>query len=341
MTRERWRGGGVLEIACDESGSDGENLTGGNTEVFAHASVDLSPKDAAACVRETRDRIRSPAQEYKANHLLREKHRAVLEWLLSPAGPVHGHAHVHVVDKAFFVVDRTVDLLLGERSGAVALFRDGPRVFGAERWREFLTAANGLLRVRVNGVPTDAGDMFFRTVEGLRRAHPGTEPDGADGAAVAVLERLAGARERADAWRARTLAAPVPIPVLNPLLPAIVATAAHWSEGGRPVSLVHDRQNLLTPDRIAWIEAEARREGVVLAGFRLVHSRLDARVQVADFLAGIARRITDDEIAGRGDPALTALLRPYLGRAPAGSSVRGGADRGTEAAVRGGAAGGR
>ena len=253
MTRERWRGGGVLEIACDESGSDGENLTGGNTEVFAHASVDLSPKDAAACVRETRDRIRSPAQEYKANHLLREKHRAVLEWLLSPAGPVHGHAHVHVVDKAFFVVDRTVDLLLGERSGAVALFRDGPRVFGAERWRGFLTAANGLLRVRGNGVPTDAGDMFFRTVEGLRRAHPGTEPDGADGAAVAVLERLAGARERADAWRARTLAAPVPIPVLNPLLPAIVATAAHWSEGGRPVSLVHDRQNLLTPDRIAYL----------------------------------------------------------------------------------------
>ncbi|MHB9857247.1 hypothetical protein [Streptomyces sp. YIM S03343] len=317
MTRDRWRGD-VLEIACDESGSDGENLTGGNTEVFAHASVDLSPEAAAACVRETRDRIRSPAQEYKANHLLREKHRAVLEWLLSPAGPVHGHAHVHVTDKAFFVVDRTVDLLLGEPSGAVALFRDGPRLFGSERWREFLTAANRLLRVRVNGVATDSGDAFFRTVDELRRAHRG-----ADEAAVAVLERLAGTRARADAWRARTLAAPVPIPVLNPLLPSIVETAAHWSAGGRPVSLVHDRQNLLTPDRIAWIEEAARRRGVVLAGFRLVHSRLDARVQVADFLAGIARRIADDALGGRGDPVLTALLRPYAG----GHPVWGGTDR--------------
>lgn len=31
--------GPALEVACDESGSDGENLTGGNTDVFAHAGV--------------------------------------------------------------------------------------------------------------------------------------------------------------------------------------------------------------------------------------------------------------------------------------------------------------
>ncbi|WP_114257077.1 hypothetical protein [Streptomyces sp. Go-475] len=30
-------------------------------------------------MREIRDRIRSPAEEYQANHPLREKHRAVLE----------------------------------------------------------------------------------------------------------------------------------------------------------------------------------------------------------------------------------------------------------------------
>jgi hypothetical protein len=43
-----------------------------------------------------------------------------------------------------------------------------------------------------------------------------------------------------------------------------------------------------------------------------VHSRLDPRVQLADFLAGIARKIASDELNGRGDPALTALLRPYV-----------------------------
>ncbi|MFD7137092.1 hypothetical protein [Streptomyces sp. NPDC059894] len=38
--------GAAEDIACDESGSDGENLTGGNTPVFAHASVRM-PKPSA------------------------------------------------------------------------------------------------------------------------------------------------------------------------------------------------------------------------------------------------------------------------------------------------------
>ncbi|MEU0052272.1 hypothetical protein [Streptomyces sp. NPDC006309] len=35
------------EVACDESGPDGENPVGGNTGVFAHAGVAL-PVDVAA-----------------------------------------------------------------------------------------------------------------------------------------------------------------------------------------------------------------------------------------------------------------------------------------------------
>lgn len=46
--------GGFLEVACDESGSDGENLTGGNTDVFAHASVTLPVDRAEERVREIR-----------------------------------------------------------------------------------------------------------------------------------------------------------------------------------------------------------------------------------------------------------------------------------------------
>jgi hypothetical protein len=282
--------GPFLEIACDESGSDGENLTGGNTDVFAHASMSLSVATAAAAVREIRDRIRSPAEEYKANHLLREKHRAVLEWLLAPDGPIHGRARVHLMEKSFFVVDRAVGLLLGDPGQAVALFRE---------------AANQLLRVRNNGEPGAPVDVFYGTVDALRRARPDT-------AATAILERLAATRPRAVSYRAALLDGPPLVPVLNPLLPAIVRTAALWSGDGRPVRLVHDRQNMLTPDRIAWIEEAARQAGVGLAGLRLVVAREDARVQVADFLAGIARKIASDELNGRGDPALTALLRPYV-----------------------------
>ncbi|MEU0072784.1 hypothetical protein ABZ027_24995 [Streptomyces sp. NPDC006332] len=301
--------GGLLEVACDESGSDGENLTGGNTDVFAHASVRLPVAHAAAAVQEIRDRIRSPAEEYKANHLLREKHRAVLEWLLAPAGPIHGRAHVHLTEKTFFVVDRAVDLLLGPGSAqteAVTLYRAGRGAFGDERWREFLAAANQLLRVRNDGEPQAPVEAFFREVDALREAQPGAGvPD--------LLDRLASARPRAVAYRAGLGDGPTLVPVLNPLLPAIVATAAHWSAGGRPVRLVHDRQNMLTPERIAWIATMTRRAGVGLAGLTLVEARRDPRVQVADFLAGIARKIASDELNGRADPPLTALLRPYVG----------------------------
>ncbi|MFJ1807222.1 MULTISPECIES: hypothetical protein [unclassified Streptomyces] len=301
--------GAIPEIACDESGSDGENLTGGNTDVFAHASVLLSAESAAGHVQEIRNRIRSPAEEYKANHLLREKHRAVLEWLLSTSGPLYGHAHVHLVEKAFFVVDRAVDLLLGDAGAAVSLFRQGRRTFTEVEWRRFLEAANQLLWVRHYGEPDAPVEHFFRTLEELRRGYPET-------AAARTLSRLARERQRALSYRAAIQDGPfVLTPVLNPLLPSILHTAAHWSDGGRPVRLAHDRQNMLTPERIAWIEGAARVRGIRLAGFRLVVSRLDARVQLADFLAGIARRIASDELNGRGDPALTALLRPYTGPA--------------------------
>ncbi|AMW14775.1 hypothetical protein A4E84_38090 [Streptomyces qaidamensis] len=307
--------GALLEIACDESGSDGENLTGGNTDVFAHAGVSLSMASAAATVGEIRDRIRSPAEEYKATHLLREKHRAVLEWLLAPTGPIDGQARVHLMEKTYFVVDRTLGLLLDDAAEAAVLFRAGREVFEEDGWRAFLEAANQVLRVRHDGDPVDA---FYGTVDTLRRAHPRTD-------AARILERLAATRPRAVAYRDGFLAGPPLIPPLNPLLPAIVRTAALWNGSGRPVHLVHDRQNMLTPERIAWIEETARRAGIGLAGLRLVVARDDARVQVADFLAGIARKIASDELNGRGDPALTALLRPYVDPGSVWGDARSGA----------------
>ncbi|MFJ2564997.1 MULTISPECIES: DUF3800 domain-containing protein [unclassified Streptomyces] len=302
---------GVREVACDESGSDGENLIDGNTDVFAHASVLLPVESAAGCVQEIRHRIRSPAEEYKANHLLREKHRAVLEWVLSPAGPMYGHARVDLTEKAFFVVDRALDVLLGDAAGADALYRAGREALGADGWRRFLRAANRLLRARSDADPADPVDAFFTDVQELRRAAAweASEP------AAAVLERLAGSRERAEAYRARVAAGPPLIPVLNPLLPAIVRTAALWSAPGIAVRLVHDRQNMLTPDRVDWLLRTARQQGVALDGVELVHSRSDPRVQLADFLAGVARKLASDELNGYGDPVLTALLRPYIGAA--------------------------
>lgn len=181
----------MREIACDESGYEGDRLVGGVTTVFAHAGVDLAPGAAAGCRAELRRRIRSPALEYKANHLLRGKHRGTLLWLFGPSGPVLGHAHVHVVDKAGFT---------------------------------------------------------------------GTDL----------------------------------------LVPALREVVQVWGE----ITIVHDRQNALTPARLAAVPCPVR----------FVASGDDPRVQVADFLAGVATRVASDARAGRPDSELAVLLDPYLTR---------------------------
>ncbi|MBW0114525.1 NAD-dependent protein deacetylase of SIR2 family [Pseudonocardia abyssalis] len=183
----------MREIACDESGYEGARLVGGVTDVFAHAGVELTIDAAADCVADLRRRIRSPAQEYKANHLLRAKHRGTLLWLLGASGPVLGHAHVHLVDKSVFLGRGGTDLLV----------------------------------------------------------------------------------------------------------PALLEASRVWGDG---ITVVHDRQNALTPDRLAALPFPVR----------FVASGDDARVQVADFLAGVATRVASQARAGRPDPELAALLRPYL-----------------------------
>ncbi|RSN47546.1 NAD-dependent protein deacetylase of SIR2 family [Amycolatopsis sp. WAC 04197] len=247
-----------LEIACDESGSEGEKLIGGRTGVFAHAGVRLSLEEATACLVELRRRIRSPAVEYKANHLLRTKHRRVLEWFLGPRGPVHGRAQVYLVDKK---------RLLANELRALA----GPEIRPDD---ELLAAFNDVLRTRNRRDPA-AGSFFAMAGD--------------------------SAELRAKVGRARDAK------ILDPLVPAILRAIEYWSAGGEPVFLVHDEQPSLKGDRLARIEASPG-----LAGVKFVDSRTDPRVQAADFLVGVARRIAEDALNGNGDEILTGLLAPYV-----------------------------
>ncbi|GAA5021586.1 DUF3800 domain-containing protein [Actinopolymorpha pittospori] len=318
-----------LEIACDESGHEGENLARAVTDVFAHASVGLDTQAATACIQEIRDRIRSPATEYKANHLLRAKHRAVLVWLLGPSGPMLGNARVHLTEKSYFVVARVVDLLLGEaayqassglyqdpRNGAItdALYRDGERVFGADRWQAFLEYSNGLMRTRKPWRVAAPVDPFFHMVDLLRVA-------GGRHRVGEIMDLLWHTRARAEVFQQNLLENSTTTAPLDPLLPAIVQAVVHWGEGGYDVSIVHDEQSALTRTRIEQIRAvlarpqphtPRRRSTGRLTGVRLVDSQSDPRVQVADFLAGVARRIASDELNHRSDPELADLLRPYV-----------------------------
>lgn len=214
-----------MDIACDESGSEGEKLVGGVTAVFAHAGVRLSHEEASSCVGSLRSMIKSPALEYKANHLLRQKNRWVLLWFLGPAGPLAGRARVQLVDKRRYLASRVREEF-GRVSGPLELYND-------------------LLRAR--------------------------GPRG----------------------------------TLDPLFPAILRAVAQWAG---PVSIVHDQQLSLTDARIRQLKTVAPR----LESLTLTDSRHDARVQVADFLAGIARRVAEEELNGRPDPEVIGLLRPFV-----------------------------
>lgn len=302
-----------MEIACDESGYEGEKLVGGTTDVFAHASVRLDADRATDCIRELRERIRSPATEYKANHLLRQKHRSALTWLLGPMGPLRGTAHVYLIDKAFFVVRAVVDLLVEEvaRDDAMAatLYREGRHAFDREQWQALLEASNNLMRATERLDSTASVDSFFRMVDVLRLADAPVRVQ-------RILELLARTRARVDSFRARILDDPTMVPTLDPLIPAIVQAVVHWSDGEQPVTIIHDRQNTLSVERIAQLKeiftkpAHARHSpSGQLTSLNLVDSRSDARIQLADILAGTARKIASEELNDRGD----AEPRRYCG----------------------------
>src|SRR4051794_19420965 len=130
-------------IACDESGYEGEHLVGGVTAVFAHAGTDLDVAEAEEVVAHLRARIRSPAQEYKANHLLRSKHRGALEWTLERMA---GHASVHLVDKAFLLAETLAKIVPGESLTSSVLVAAEP-VLRARTAAELATATEVLRRV--------------------------------------------------------------------------------------------------------------------------------------------------------------------------------------------------
>lgn len=177
-----------LEVVCDESAYEGEKLIDSTKPLFAHASVDISAGDAAALIAELRAWIRSPAGQYRSNHLLREKNRGALEWFLGPDSPVHGRGSVYLLDKAWWVTTRLADLL-------------GLDPARLDTSPYFLAAANDLLRVKDKpGVV----DEFFR------------------------IAGLADGRGRAELFRSWLRSDPEVNSVLDPLVPALVAVVDRW-----------------------------------------------------------------------------------------------------------------
>ena len=234
-----------MEIICDESGYEGDKLIDTTTDVFAHSSIRITDAEAASCMRELRDRIRSPATQYKSNHILRDKHREVLRWLLGPQSPLQGKASVYLIDKEFFV----------------------------------------------------------------RRRFPGALPHGKAALIAANEELRAIARQRPSD----------PDAALDPLIPAIVAAVQYWDDGTQPVTVVHDRQKTLAPERIELIRQLLNGR---LGSLTFADSGMDIRVQITDVIGGAVRKVATDELNGHGDPSLTRLLGAFVNPASVWADAR-------------------
>ncbi|MET8833293.1 hypothetical protein ABZV78_05175 [Micromonospora sp. NPDC004540] len=313
--------GAVVEIACDESGFSGTNLLRSASPVITHASVDLSVDEAIGLITALRAGFRFSPHELKSAQFLRGPGAAeAREWFL---GALTGRASVHLVDKEFFLVTRVVDLLLfkpvyaagtrltqDQRPPALALYRAG-RSAGSE-WGVFLGAFVDLVRTKRRQPDPRAVQRFFAARDALLGTGLGTP-------AAAVLTALDPTHVWAVVTRLDNEDRSIP-PPLEPMLPALAETILSWSGGQRRVLVTHDEQSALTADRLTRLQRALADEGSAaadadsagalpagvspLAGLVMVDSRDDPRVQVADLLAGVARRspgIVDD-----------ALLQPLL-----------------------------
>jgi hypothetical protein len=322
--------GAVVEVACDESGFSGTNLLHPVTPVITHASVDLCVGEAVGLIAALRSGFRFSPNEFKSGQFLRSpKAGGALEWFLAA---LSGRAHVHLVDKEYFLVTRIVDLLLAEpsyaagtrltqdhRPAALALYR--ARRSAGSGWGVFLAAFVELVRIKRRHQPDRrALERFFQARDALVRHALGAQ-------AQDVLDRLS----RTRVWAVLTRLSDdrsIP-PPLEPMLPALAETVLFWSGGRRQVLVIHDEQSALTAGRLSRLQqlladsAASSRAGPdeagatparvsPLAGLVMVDSRDDPRVQVADLLAGLARRLSGFVDAGPLQPFLspTSLRDP-------------------------------
>jgi hypothetical protein len=291
----------LLEVACDESGSEGEKLVRGSTDTFAHASVDVTTEAALATIERVRVEARSPATEVKASVVLRPQNRRLLEWLLGQDGPLVGRAHVHLTDKALHLTGRMMVLLDRSSAGpdvgrqASDLHRTATRRLGRDGWEAVLADFNDVVRARsLDDAATGARSLRRGLAElvdvapSLLSGVPG-DPEGL----LALVARGRGA--------------------LDPIVPALAEVLRHWGAAGRPLWVVHDVQATLTDAAIRTaVGSSADGSSDALEGISFVDSQDDPRVQLADFLAGAARRIASQVLAGQADPGLVRLIAPYV-----------------------------
>ncbi len=315
-----------VQIACDESGSDGENLIEGSSRVFAHGSTDLDTAAASQLIDDLRETVKFKGPELKSTTLLQSpSRRAALLNTFTPGGPLSERAKFLVIDKWYMAAAKVIDLVIEEDAYANGidiyvtgeayrmaqmLMQEGPRAFGERRWQKLLGDFVSFVRrkQRVGAKTTEI--ELLQTIDDLRLRNNRR-------GVTAVMQRLWQGRHHLAGYRPDGPTASMG--TLEPIVPAIVSTAKAWHQVHRvPIEIVHDRQAALTPAAVKDILAVSKVRwpsmGIPppIAALQQVDSRTDARVQVADLVAGVGAWAARNALNGTLSDQDADLIRPYM-----------------------------
>jgi len=319
-------GAEVRTIACDESGSEGENLVASQHPVFVHASVNLAVEDASEIRDAMRVSMQAQAPEMKSKTALAPSNRQAL---LGALARLRGAANICLVDKAYFLTSKLVALLMDARTSEVGvsigelgygrlyadyLDRNAGSAVGTERWDAVLGTFNRLIRShqRANSQPPTVEPFFAALNDAMYHCD--------DEWAQELLFALWHARHLAYEYEG---ASKVELRELDPLMPTMTAVARTWAMriGDTPFEFLADMYSGLTPEVRRYIVDAARMPLFVgdrplpvpdLRGVTVADSRSDARIQIADVLAGVGREIGRLAFAGCFDDELQVAVHEML-----------------------------
>ncbi len=308
----------ITTIACDESGAEGENLMASTHPVFVHGSVNLALDEAQEMYSELKDATRSEASEIMSKTMLLPKNRQALLDLLRK---LDGRANIYLVEKSYFVTATLVSLfvalpalragedLAGNGSGrelADRLHSRAPAALGLERWDALLHVSNQLLRSYTReGTERPTTQPFLYALDEARRHC--TDVD-----LRILLEAIWMARDLAEEYRNEDTVA---LRELDSMAGSLVSVSMTWALrlGNAPFEFLIDTYPTLTED-VRTAIVNAAQDSLSLGDFplprgdlRAIHmtdSHLDARVQVADIVAGVGREVARLAMDGTFDDEL-------------------------------------
>jgi hypothetical protein len=235
------------------------------------------------------------------------------------------HARINLVDKAYMAVAKVIDLVIEEdahargvdlytnrkvREMALTLFRDGPRAFGVQRWHKLLDDfVSYVRRTQRVGIKTTELELL-QTIDDLRLRN--TRRRVTEIMQLLWQGRVYLTQYGRDQQRggARTL---------DPLIPAVVSTAKAWHQQHRlPIEILHDKQAALNDQAVREIFDGAKYPwpwmgaNVPIVAIEQADSRHDARVQVADLIAGVGAWLAAQALQGTLGEDIAAPFRPLV-----------------------------